>query len=280
MGRSWTDEEIGILQSTFHLPAEQVGEQLGRSVKAIGMARHKARRDLLAVTRASWTEAEDEILTAHGQGISPSALRPLLPGRTTFAITTRRKQLGIAGPKGQRYSPLEPGKRTLLAKTCPSCGELFAGRAFPSNGRGCKAVKCRWCSADNLKERRDGDAEVSRKVRALKQRIQSITLEQATRTGEPYTESDHKVLANPYLTHFQKALALNRTYYAINGACKKAGYQSREAMGPREVDRWSIDNPNASHIDEITASLKQEFETAGVPFPAWDWDDEDLEETA
>lgn len=110
---------------------------------------------------------------------------------------------------------------------------------------------------------------------------QAATVELATRSGLPYIDKDFKVLADPQLTQIDKALTLGRTYAAISNMCGKNGYSSLgHSLGSATSSAWSIDNPNADRIDEITESLKQEFATTGVPFPAWDWDDEDLKETA
>jgi len=110
----------------------------------------------------------------------------------------------------------------------------------------------------------------------------ALTKRTATRTGEPYLEEDFLILEDPHMSLLDKALKLGRTYMAVAGMCSRNGYQSSasKTFGSRADAVWRIDNPNAARVDEITASLKQEFATAGVPFPAWDWDEEDLKETA
>jgi len=95
----------------------------------------------------------------------------------------------------------------------------------------------------------------------------------------PWLDGDLLILADPSLTLVGKALRTGRTYSAVAARCSINGYRSAGSkLDPSDSQPWLIDNPNADRIDEITASLKQEFETAGVPFPAWDWDDKDLRE--
>jgi hypothetical protein len=109
----------------------------------------------------------------------------------------------------------------------------------------------------------------------------ALTAESATRTGYPYLEADFEVLADPAITVLGKALRLGRTYSAVLQATSSRGYESlSNRIGQRSAAAWSIDNPNVDRIDEITAALKQEFTDAGIRFPEWDWDDEDLKEAA
>ena len=87
---------------------------------------------------------------------------------------------------------------------------------------------------------------------------QSATLEKATRHGLPYLDEEFEVLKDPTLTHVDKALALGRTYSAVSQMCSKNGYLSRGyTLGDAASSAWSIDNPNASRIAEIAASLKR-----------------------
>lgn len=130
----------------------------------------------------------------------------------------------------------------------------------------------RWASANPEK------LKAKKRPRRSTDVLQKLTAPTAHRMGEPYTEADYVILRDPGLSHFGKALRLHRTYKAVKSQCFRAGIRSER--GVLDFAEWRIHNPNAERIDEITAALRQEFETAGVPFPAWDWDDEDLKETA
>jgi hypothetical protein len=273
----YTEDELGYILDNMHLPARLVAEHLGRSHAGVENMRKRLKAGWTR-RQEHWSEEEDQVIIAGSRRlITAKQLAEKLPGRSADAVQNRRQAID-ARVGGTNLSPVGIGKRTLIAKTCKGCGILLPASWFNEHTDGGTKGSCKKCQStrDTERDRKGGWERAS----IYNANAQKITLPTATRNGYPYTEADEGVLADTSLSNVAKALKIRRSYLAIKTAVINRGYKSRHPLGNPEDDRWLIDNPNVSRVDEITASLKQEFETAGVPFPAWDWDDEDLKETA
>ena len=64
-----------------------------------------------------------------------------------------KARLPLKGPN----SPYSPGTRTVLARTCKSCGQLADGDSFPliSGGRGGRRHTCHNCTNEKKKQDRE-----------------------------------------------------------------------------------------------------------------------------
>lgn len=245
--RPWTDDEIGFLQDHEDWPTRRVAEELQRTASAIENARHKLRNGWTGNQAPAWTEDEDFVLISAPVSASAESLSDLLPGRGVPAIRKRRAQLGI---KVIGHRPTEVAHRPLVAKTCLKCGRLLAGSwflAIKRKGTISWSPNCRACASEAGTQRGRDNADGRRQSQArYEERLQSLTLERATRAGEPYTEADYEVLADRSLTDFQKALRLGRSWKATRSARSAAGLKSTpDGLGDPERDVWVIDNPNA-----------------------------------
>lgn len=249
-GRPWTDDEIGFLQDCKGWPVAKVAEELGRSISSIENARHKLRHGWTGNQTPAWTEDEDDVLISAPLSMSAEALAGQLPGRGVPAIRKRRSQLGI---KVRGHRPAEIGSRPLVAKSCLKCGRLLAGSwfvAIKSKGVTRWSPNCRSCASKGGVQWGKDNAEKRRRATDRYQdRLQSLSLQRATRVGEPYTEADYEVLADQSLTDFQKALRLGRSYKATKSARNAAGLKSKpEGLGDPERDIWVIDAPHALEL--------------------------------
>lgn len=257
--KPWTDEEIGFLQEHADWPVPSIAEELGRSRRSIDSARAKLKVGKLGRgIRAPWSPDEDSVLIEAGPWITSKQLAAVLPGRSHVAVKRRRVELGLEVlAAGANVMPQSTAGRPLVAKTCTKCGLLLAGSWFRlTKGRGTRewAAACRKCNAERCEKNREENPEYRERAKANTRkankawvdRAQQVTRQHATKNGEPYTELDHKVLADPDLTNLQKALRLGRTYSAVNTMCHNAGHTSRrDGLGDPERDVWVIDNPNA-----------------------------------
>jgi hypothetical protein len=269
----WTDDELGYLVDNMSVRAPVLAGHLDRTTYSINCMKRLIRNGYAGPQQSRWSNTEDSLL-AESEHLTSAQLSKALPGRTPGAIVARRIKVAAPAHYG-RKSPYEPGRRNVLAKTCRKCGLLLDGSWFIIKTKSGVGSTCRKCaSRASVRRAKSGSIRSP-----YAERAQAITLPSAENVGQEYTEADHEKLADPTITALGKALILKRSYYAVRGALRANGYKSREPLGDPTLEQWRIDNPNASRIDEITAALKQEFESAGVKFHEWDWDDEDLKET-
>lgn len=285
----WIDADLGFVSDHPELASKEIGVALGRSQWSIAHIRRKLSSGW-SPERNRWSVEEDDVIRQAPHSMTARQIAALLPSRTPVAVRSRRRILGIdASEIRGEASPFEPGKRTIIAKTCARCGLVFPGSRFSPVTRGegaytsaaCK--KClaesaaRWASSNpSVIAARNGRAKPRKRVRHAE--LQNLTALTADRRGEPYTEADYEVLRDPSLSMLGKALRLHRTYAAVSSECFRSGISTAREVS--EIEAWLIENPNASRVEEITAALKQEFSAAGVQFPEWDWDDDDLKESA
>lgn len=226
-------------------PASYVARSLDRSVGCIYSKRSKIRTRPPEAQRYPWTDYENDLL--RDVRYTAQQLSEMLPGRTKSAVQKQRSSLQI--PEFANGATRIAG-RPLLAKTCRTCGLLLQGKWFTLDKKrrkwtsSCK--KCRESQSDGIY--RQNPVRVKNKSAASKEfyrQMQELTMATADRHRFPWTESDHKVLANPDMTFLEKALSLGRTYNSVRTACVRSGYRTVESLGDPERDRWIIDNPNA-----------------------------------
>jgi hypothetical protein len=240
-----SDEIYGVIAGTLDHPRSEVADMLGFSVSQVKVARHRIRSGWFPV-KFGWTEDEDYIIASLPLATARE-IAAMLPGRGWQAVKKRRSEIGaLRGlPKHAfRADPMAPAGRTLVAKTCSSCGELRPGTAFrwrsPSKTWD---SHCVYCGSDRVKSYRAKTGWSSSSGGARRQRVSLAT---AQRKGQEYTAADMAVLGNPTLTVLQKAVRTQHTYYGTSSAVARFGFTSAlPALGDPEVDRWFIDNPNA-----------------------------------
>lgn len=266
--RPWTDEDMGYIASTLSDPASTVAERIGRSVRMVYNKRSHIKAGW-SRKYDSWTPLEDDMLLDLSSKLTASEIAERMPGRTVSSIFNRCHRLGAALGMGQSKNPFFISNRPLIAKTCNTCGLLLPSKWFGySTKNRAWSSDCRNCCTTYAR---------GRKYQTIKDasyatRAQALSLPNALNSGNPWVESDHRVLLDPTLTHLAKALKLNRTYNAIAGACQRNGYKSHVGIGDPEQDQWLIDNPNAGHVEEIAASLNQAGSTTAAR-PEFEWDD-------
>lgn len=282
MSKTWTDDEIGYLTDTLSLPAQEVADALGRTVSSVKSCRSRVRNGWAGPVQLPWSTTEEAVIMAFPYATADE-IATKLPGRTSEAVTKRRSTLGAEVVHRQRKNPQSPGPRTMVARTCTTCGLLLPGAWFSTTTRTGKgrvhSRSCRKCnSADDLARVQRDDKYADKKrsaANAYQQMAQAITAPLAENGGQDYTEADHKILSDQTLTGLEKALRMKRTYNAVLIASGKFGYRVRGGtlLGDPAEDQWLIDNPNAGRIEEITASLQREPVGAGPTRPEWDWED-------
>lgn len=276
--RFWSEEEMAVISANLHLKAPAVAKLLeGRSSESVYKKMCEIRSGKTA-RQPGWTPSEDDVIVENST-MTSTRLTGLLPGRSSSAIDRRRRALlGAVLGKGalHRLNPNTIGKRQLLAKTCPKCGHLLASKWFYLNRKTSQwATYCKKCaqsSTISLRAEDSAKGDLRRKVNVSRSAVyvemaQRITLPQATRKGQEYTEADHKILSDPSITALEKALALKRSYTGVTSALQINGYKSNRGIGDPLQEIWVISNPNILNLEEIQAAN---------PLPRerqWDWDD-------
>lgn len=292
-GKPWTDEEFGHVIDRADWPAAKLAADLGRSVESIYNLRHRLRKGWTPKNEGyiMWTEAEDSFLLSNPQMSAPEISKQLK--RTVSSINQRRMLLKRTRDESLsfrgNFSPFMPGARPLLAQTCPDCGLLLQEKWFQADKRG-RCRTCKRCRETDRQSRgifRKRSPETAKKKDSKMARYhhwQQVTIDRAENRGQPWTEKDMQVLADPDLTIFQKALMLKRTWAGVQVAAQKSGFKNKVGLGDPERDQWLIDNPNADRVEEIRAQFasmtdalvipEPDLETAGAPKrPDFDWED-------
>jgi hypothetical protein len=239
--RPWTDEEVGLVESS-HLSASTLAEELGRSPGAVRQMRARLRRGDVPLLRG-FTDYELDLMrnTPH---LTVNQIAELI-GRSYDVTKHRRQRLareeGIDfGGRGANKSPHRVGKRPLVARTCAGCGLLLDASWFWRNQNGWH-TKCASCFVQSEKpaDRDRGDGG---------KRLQALSLPNATRRGQEWTEADMAVLSDEALTVFEKATQTRRTYFGAMSATTRYGFKSKVGRGDPEKGRWVIDNPNEAAL--------------------------------
>lgn len=291
--RPWTDEEYGFVIDKLDWPVAQVAYALGRSGSSVQNVRSKLRNGWSPKQEANrkWEQQDDDFILSHPQMSAPRISREL--GRTVEAINQRRMLLrrtreGVPTFFGN-FSPFIPGARPLLAQTCPACGYLLQEKWFQAD----KAGRCRTCKRCRATDRQSRGV-ISKRApktgrhkdaqRARYEHWQRVTIDRAENRGQPWTDADLKVLENPDMTIFQKAILLKRTWAGVQVAAAKNGFHHKRGLGDPERDQWLIANPNIDRIEDIQAQFKSvtaDFEilapklvsTSAPCRPDFEWDD-------
>lgn len=245
--RYWTDEEYGLIQSGEY-PTRELALMMECSMSTIKQVRRRIESGDDG-QGSRFNPFEDDVIRERGPHLTAKQLGALL-GRPWQSVSDRRRKLGV--PVGYNFDPAKIGARPLVAKTCLGCGLLLQADWFtflPSKRKW--SQRCRKCASTYTTQLPSYKASVARRMDKLSisgrrwiAEAQEYTRRHATHAGQPYTEADHKVLANGDLTHMDKAIQLGRTWVAIATACRTFGYKSHIGVGNPESDQWIIDNPN------------------------------------
>jgi uncharacterized Zn finger protein (UPF0148 family) len=245
-GSGWTDREVQfVLEHTEMTPAELSEELPGRTVVAVRQMRNKLKRGYSPHLKG-WTADDDDFLIASAGVIGHKVMASHL-GKPETTVRSRLrwlKEVGrIPGTVGAALHPYltDPnviGGRTLLAKTCPACGLLLDRSRFNWSKRSWSTV----CMACGSKKRRFDYPEEERiRTKAHQKRLQSASMEHAVRSGQRWTEQDVKIISDPDLTLFEKALKTGRSYNSVLYAIRLNGLSKDRS----EVGVWIIEFPNA-----------------------------------
>lgn len=237
----WRDEEYAFLEDHPHLTARQIAEELGRTVPSVEKKRAKIKRGW-EPSRDHWSDEDIEFVRTNPSLTEAQVASAL--GKTLGQVEGQRKRLvqreglSFEGSK----NPCQVGPRPLLAKTCKACGYFLPAQWFHFNKRngGYWTPNCYRCANAG----KDFSKYSSRGDSASTKRLQALSLETATRKSQPWTESDHKVLADESLSVIEKAVRLRRTYYATQHLVQEHGYPSRVGLGNPESAAWVIHFPN------------------------------------
>ena len=189
------------------------------------------------ITAPRWTPSEDAIIVASEEW-DVRVLMQKLPGRTFAAVKVRRNKLAPTGRKF-RGSMVQPGLRTLIAKTCSACGQVRPGDWFYKTGARYRMAECKLCLSERGRVWRDEGGRASRVQTLAKQKRSQ---DEATRNRYEYVEQDMIVLADGELTAFEKSVILNRSYMAVLSAVNKYGFSSKRQpmQDVLSRERWSI----------------------------------------
>lgn len=242
--KPWTDEEIGFVADHDDWTPLKIACALGRSEQSIRHARRNMREGFVK-SREYWTDAEDDLLLECSDLSARQAAEVL--GRTKMAIDNRRHQLDDYVSVTKR--PERVASRKLVAKSCKDCGLILDAWWYRLVGNGSYSSNCRKCvnSARARPPVRSSGLDLA--ARQRRQQLQAVTLDSAHHHRQPWTTQDYEKLADPDLTHLEKALILGRTYMAVTAACYANGFTSKVGLGdPNRHGRWIIDSPSVQEL--------------------------------
>jgi hypothetical protein len=245
----WTDEDLEVLRTNCHVPAAEIADRLGRTIQAIYSARYEYGWAYTGPRPSGdLYTPEDMALIRATAHLDPAEVGRMLGRRASAIRTMRSKMPGVTF--GKQVSPHFVGRRALVAKTCEECGLLLdatwfrktAGKDAPWDLR---CLKCTYRRKNGMRYARQKKTGTTVQDKSFTKRLQAKSLETAIRRGQPWLESDVLVLSDPDLTHFEKAIRLNRTYYATMQEVQQRGLSSKTGLGDAVKGEWVIDNPNA-----------------------------------
>lgn len=186
-----------------------------------------------------WTAAEDDFIAATPHLRTAEVAERL--GRTSSAVACRRMKIGQE--RGMTFrvnnSPTKVGRRTLLAKTCRSCGLFLESSRFGLNN-GKWRSRCVHCRAFEGGMKRPDRPRGEGSAARANERLQALSLPHAVNHRKPWTQADHRILSDPDLMVIEKAIRLGRTYMATSSACSSNGYSSRVFQGDPTRNQWLI----------------------------------------
>jgi hypothetical protein len=247
-GKAYTEDERAVALD-LRYSAREAAELLGRSTASITTQRYNVNHGIYKGERVRFSDEEDTFIRNTPHLPAWAVAREL--GRSVPAIHHRRKKIGApASHTGQTVNaainPCSVGDRSLVARTCYQCGLLLDASWFgyigPRGGRsGHWWTRCAACCS----ERSAAHVRESGYGRARSEVLAALTVPTAEKRREPYTDSDHKVLADPGLTILEKAVQLGRTYSGIQSALSDYGYSARQSRRPDPRDvQWIISLPD------------------------------------
>ncbi|UFS59481.1 hypothetical protein [Subtercola endophyticus] len=252
--KAWRDDEYGFMEEHPTWTAQQIAEELGRSLSSVNSKRAQLRKGWVPVVEKgdTWSSWEDEQILA-----DPTATAGEIGARidrSAKAVARRRFRLRhdsgihVVFSAGLNRDPNSLGSRPLIAKTCRKCGLLLQAGWFRLNTKsGSWTAVCGRCR-DRTHDRQNNSDRSKTMRRKSVEKFQSLTLPGATNAGQPWSESEMLVLADPDLTVLQKALKCHRSYKATLVACSRFDFRSKVGLGDPERDQWHIDNPNAPEM--------------------------------
>jgi hypothetical protein len=243
LGRNWSDEDLRTVAENPDMTSQELGVLLGRSTTSIHQVRSKMR-------------------TGRPLGTEGYAREELEFIRATPSLTARQQAEYLGRPYGsaigmrkivrERFGvnfafqkdPNVIGGRHLLAKTCLDCGLLLDARWFRME-RKTRARQewrsiCTLCTSGRQNGKR---APREYKGQPWSEFLQAKSLQTASKNREPWTEQDYRVLQDPDLTDFEKAVQLNRTFYATENRVNALGYKSKtikSILGSKQDGQWVI----------------------------------------
>lgn len=112
------------------------------------------------------------------------------------------------------------GRRTLLARTCKSCGELKDGPQFHPSSTGAPAWVCDRCRSARYYATPDGRQVRIKAAQKRNHRLAAETTDAATRHRRPWTSEEFDALESG-MSHEEMARRFGRTYAAIENARRR-----------------------------------------------------------
>jgi hypothetical protein len=165
------------------------------------------------------------------------------------------------GQLNKNWNPFHcPATGIWIGKTCPDCGKFRGADSFGMNtggksGKRAIYTRCRFCVT-----------RLDQKGRAKLH--QAMTLAQAHKKGDRYTDSDIEVVMDRTKSTVQVALELGRTYAAISALRSKLRFNPIDRSRRKKL-HWVINFPAAQKV------LEDHFAALGraVPESEWEWND-------
>lgn len=130
-------------------------------------------------------------------------------------MMTHAEQLSQARALRWQRDPTAVGRRTLIAKTCRSCGELLPAERF-GKIKGYYAGTCRACTQRAYYARKPR-SDLARKFRSDYQNLQRRNIP-GEHHREPWTGPELEIAARSDLSTREVAEMLGRTYLAVKQA--------------------------------------------------------------
>lgn len=146
-------------------------------------------------------------------------------------VCSKRCATDLARPQRWSADPWAVGTRTLLARTCVTCGILRPGDGYPHTGTGNRSRACTTCRGRAYRAGLTGDARDDWLSRASRRgrRINSESQEFAVRSGYQWTGPELELVATRRdLAVAELARMLGRSHAAV------ASQRQRIQVDPRK----------------------------------------------
>lgn len=149
--------------------------------------------------------------------------RRMSSGEYARRIACSTACIGVIARQVRDAKPYRVAGRTLVARTCDTCGEMRDASSF-ERGTGGWRHTCRKCRGNLDVDQLDRNRISNRHTTA---RSQNRTLDQAQRRGYQWTGPELEVVLRQDLTAEVAARMLGRTLYAVRGARAKARHDPK-----------------------------------------------------